>query len=816
MTLKIGLRQLRKDRSFLVTAGVTLALCVGANTTIFSVVNSVILRSLPVDEPHRVVTMWNAYPGATGVDARGSNAAPDYHDRRALTEVFEEVAAYDRRGRTVEIEGIPQRVRDMNVTPSFFRLLRVEAAEGRTFVEEEGEPGNERVVLLSHGLRQQLFGDDPSIAGRTLRVDGRLFEIVGVMPRNLLLLDQEIRMWTPIAYTQEQLQQYHSNSWSMIARLQPGITLVQAQAQIDALNLRNLERIPELKPLLLDAGFHTPLYGLQDALVRDVRAVLFLLWGGVAFVMLIGCVNVASLMLVCSTGRAKELAMRFALGASRRRIAQQLLTESMLLTLTGGAVGLLVASGGLRLLASVGIEQLPRSGEIRLDIAAIVFTIALASTAGALIALIPLLSVLRLSPGAAFRQQIQTSTASRALRLLRRGMVVVQVALSVVLLVGAGLLISSFWQLLAIDPGFEPQGVLTARVTLTEDRYPQEGDAQAFTERALEAIRALPGVEAAGTTSQIPFGLGFNNSVIFAEGYVMKSGESAISPAQSVVSPGYFDAMGIPVLEGRALDARDRRDGRLTILIDERLARRFWPAGDALGKRMWMPNDVEDLLDPGNAKFFDIVGIVESIHMQGLSNASDAMGACYLPLSQAERLDLDFAIRTSGDPRSLIGAVRGAIATVDSQLPLFDIRSMQERIDQSLTDRRTPTLLASGFGAAALLLVALGTYGVLAHLVQLRTREIGIRMALGSEARKISTLVVQESLAILMPGLAVGFLGALGIRRLIQSQLYSVSALDPTVLVGTMVLLSVVALLACLTPARRATRIDPVVALTQE
>jgi len=509
--VRFAFRQLWKDKGFLATAGLTLALCVGANATIFSVVNSVILRPLPVPDPERLVVMWNAYPGAIGEGTRGGNGVPDFYDRSELTEVFEEVAAYDYEGRSIDLQGTPQRVTALDVTPSFFRLLRAEAAFGRTFTDEESEPGNNQVVVLSTGLSQQLFGDDARVVGSDLRIDGRQFTIVGIMPPGLVFLDENVRLWTPIAFDPEQRYAYHSNNYNMIARLQPGATLAQAQEQMDALNLRNMDLIPELKPLLIDAGFHTPIFLLQEDVVRDVRGILFMLWGGVGFVLLIGCVNVVNLVLVRSTARNKEIATRFALGARRRRVARQLLTEILVLTTAGGALGLLFGQAGLRALGGMGIDQLPRAGEIRLDATAIIFTLGLALAVGLVVALIPLASVWRVDLSSVFREEGRTGSAGRGVRLMRKGLVVAQVAFALILLAGAGLLLASFQQMLAVDPGFEPEGVLTGTVVLPGSRYPDGAAIRAFTDEALGEIRALPGVSWAGITSQIPFGDGFSD-----------------------------------------------------------------------------------------------------------------------------------------------------------------------------------------------------------------------------------------------------------------------------------------------------------------
>jgi predicted permease len=445
-----------------------------------------------------------------------------------------------------------------------------------------------------------------------------------------------------------------------------------------------------------------------------------------------------------------------------------------------------------------------------------VFTFGLALAVGVLVSLILLVSILRIRLTSVLREDGRTGTAGRGMNVLRKGMVAAQIALALVLLVGAGLLMASFRQVLAVDPGFEPESVLTGTVVLTESRYPEAGDRRAFVDDALAQIRALPGVEQAGITSHIPFGTGFSDSVIFAEGYVMQPGESVISPTQSAVSPGYFETMGIGVLEGRSFDTRDTADSRAVIIIDERLAKRFWPGGNALGKRMWRPRSAEDVMNPETAEHFDIVGIVESIQMRGLTSQRDVVGAYYFPLSQSPRRGLDFTVKSSTDPQTLIAPVRRVIAGLDPELPLFDIRTMPERIDRSLADRRTPMLLTAGFSVAALLLAAVGIYGVLAYLVQLRTREIGIRVALGSDAADVFQLVLRDGLLVLALGLAFGLGGAVGLRRIIEGHLYGVSPLEPGVIGLMLAVLGVVALVACIVPARRATRIDPVRALAQE
>jgi predicted permease len=814
---RVGLRHLARERGFAVTAALTLSLCLGANTAIFSVVNAVVLRPLPVAGPERLVTMWNAYPGAgVGGDVRGDNGAPDFYDRRAMKDVFEELAAYRYEGLSIEIDGIPQLVDGRRVTPSFFVLTRTRAALGRVFSEEEGEPGQDQVVVLSHGLWQTLFAGDPGAIGRDLRIDGRPRTIVGILPADFAFPDDGARLWTPLSFTPEQRQEYHSNSYDMVARLRDGVTIEVAQQRIDALNAANMEKTPELKSLLVDAGFHTPLSFLQDDVVRDVRDELYLLWAGVALVLLIGCVNVANLVLVRTTARTREMATRAAVGATRGRLVRQLLTETVLLSLVGGTLGLLVGQAGLWALGRLDTGSLPRGSEIRLDEAGVAFTGVLTLVVGVVMALIPVASVWRVRLASVLGEESRSSTAGRGVTALRKALVAAQIALALVLLVGAGLLIATFRQLRAIDPGFEAGHVLTAAVSLPETRYPDDADLTAFARTARERLRALPGVEEVGITSHIPFGNRFSDSVIFAEGYVMEPGESVLSPTRHSVSPGYFGAMGMRILEGRAFDGRDVPSSRPVIVIDERLARRFWPGESALGRRMWRPGSAEDISDPEKGDRFHIVGIVEPIQERSLTSPRDADGAYYFPLEQSPSRRLNFAIKTRGDTRASYGALREAVAGLDPELPLFDVHTMNERVDRSLAGRRASMMLTVGFGAVALLLAAVGIYGVLAYLVQLRTREIGIRVALGSVPSGILRLVLRDGVWLMIAGLALGVAGAAGLRRLIESQLHGVSSLDPTVLALVVVLLGSVSLAASAIPALRATRIDVARALSHE
>ena len=815
--IRVGLRLLWKDKAFTATAALTLALCIGANTALFSVVHNVLLRPLNVPDSDRVLLMGNAYPGAGAVVGTNSGV-PDYYDRLRETTVFEEQALYNSRNQSIDQNGTPTRVRVTQATPSFFRLLRVAPAIGRTFTDQEGEPGNEMKVVLSYALWQSQFGGDPQAVGKDIRLDGVPYTVVGVMPKGFYFVDPEVMMWRPLAFTPQQRsdQQRHNNNFENIGRLKPGATIQQAQQQIDALNAANLDRFPQYKKLLINAGFHTEVVRMQDSLVRDVKATLYLMWGGALFVLLIGCVNVANLVLVRSRARLKELATRLALGAGRFRVGRQLVTESLLLTLLSAAAGLAVGYGALQLLGTLNIQELPRGGEIHLDGVVVAYSLGIAAVIGVILGLIPVANVLPANLTMVLREEGRGGTAGRGARTLRRGLVVTQVAFAFVLLIGAGLLFASFRQVLAVDPGFNGDNVLTVSATLPRSRYDNDDKLRGFTNEALRQIRALPGVSAAGVTNTIPFGGNNNDSVIFAEGYQMSPGESVISPSNVDVSPGYFEAMHVKLVRGRFFDDRDNAAALKTIIVDETLARRFWPNSDPIGRRMYSPNDINDLMNTNEkTKWFTVVGVIADIKLHTITEGKQTVGAYFFPTDQDPITGLTFALKTPGDPLALAGGVRGVLSRLDRELPVFDIQTMDARTEKALVSRKSPVLLSLSFGAIALFLSAIGIYGVLAYLVTQRTKEIGIRIALGGSARAIFELVLREGLLLIVGGFVLGAIGAVALRKSLETQLFGVTATDPVVLVTVTTILGVVAIVACALPARRATRIDPIVALTQ-
>ena len=814
LDLRFAGRTLWKDRSFAVTALLTLGICIGANAAMFAIVNSVLLRPLGVPDSDQLVHMHNAYPGAGLVG--GSTGVPDYYDRLREITVLQEQALYNVRGVTSGSDSEPQRVPAMVATPSLLRLLRVQPVAGRIFLDAEGEPGNTQKAVLTHAAWQQWFGGDPSAVGRDVRINGDPVTVVGILPQNFVFRDPDVMLWLPAAFSAREKsdESRHSNNWSYVARLKPGATVEQARQQIDALNARNFDRFPHFKQALINAGFHTPVFRLQDYLVREVRGTLYLLWGGVVFVLLVGGVNVTNLMLVRSSARARDLATRHALGAGLGRIASQLLTEAILLAAGGAALGLGLGYAGVRALSRFSLDATPQGTQVAIDGMVVGFTVALSLALAILLALLPIASLKHMNLSQVFREDGRSGTAGRSARAVRRILVAAQVAFAFMLLIGAGLLLASFQRVLAVQPGFDPSHVLTGVVSPPSSRYKEDAQLTAFWSGLVDRVRALPGVQAAGATGNIPLGGDHNDSVILAEGYAMSPGESLISPFNTSITPGYFEAMSIPLKRGRLFTASDDERAPKVLIIDERLARRFWKDADPIGRRMWKPNSPEELTQgPGpKTAFFTIVGVVGSVRTTGLTE-KEPVGMYYYPFAQNVYSGMTIVARTAGDPGALINPVRQQVTAMDPELPFFGVKAMEQRVEESLVSRKAPMLLATLFGSIALFLAALGIYGVLAYQVAQRRKEIGIRMALGSDSRQIFGLIVSEGLWLLGLGIGVGLIGAFAIRRAMETQLFGVQPMDPVVLALVTVLLGVVALIACAVPARRAAKTDPLLAL---
>jgi predicted permease len=814
--VRYALRLLVKDRSFAITAVLTLAICIGANTATFGLIRSVLLKPLPFPGSDRIVYLFNSYPNAGA--PRVGTAVPDLFDRLASVPAMDVQALFQVGTQTYGDDNGASQLNSLRGTPSFFRLVQVQPVRGRLFTDAEGEPGEDRKVLLSHGLWQRAFGGRDAIVGGTIRLNGQPHEVVGVLPPSFTFLQNDLDVFLPAAFPPQVKSDNgrHNNNWQMVGRLKDGATLEQVRQQVAALNARNDERFPQFRQILKDARFQTISVMLQDDVVRDVKASLYLLWGGVSFVLLIGVANIANLILVRSSGRRQELATRHAIGGDLGRLARQLVTETTVLSIAGGACGVLIGWWILRSMSTLNLAMLPRGYEIGLDWIAITYIVSITLAVGICLGLAPALRLRRMNLHVELRQESRGGTSSRRVNLVRRGLAVVQVAVALALLVGAGLLFASFRAVLRLDLGFDPENVMTAAVALPASQFPDPPSLVTFEQRALEAIRALPDVEAAGTASAVPFGGSINNSVILAEGYAMKPGESLVAPSIVNINPGYFEALHVELARGRLIDARDTLKATPTVMIDDRLARKFWPDQDPIGRRMYFPTNTADLTKvTDKTTFLTVVGVIKEMRMLDPRPDVTPVGTVYFPWEQQPGRGPTLVVKTRREVPELVSSIRRAIAGINPQVPVFRERTMQEWIDRQLIGRRLPMFVALAFGVVALLLAAIGTYGVLAHSVNERRRELGVRMALGGSSGSVFGLVLRDGARVIAAGLALGLIGAYWVGRAVQSQLVDVAPLNPVVFLSVAALLSVVGLTACLIPAWRASRINPVVVLAR-
>ena len=803
-----GLKLLRKEKAFAITALLTLALCIGANSAIFTVLNAVILNPLPYPEPDRLVTIYNIYPGV-GI-TRGANGIPDYLDRKQLTDVFESVAITSAGGYDAGADGSAIRIPGEAITPSYLHVLRATPLAGRLFTEDDAVFQKDKFVILSYGLWNEMFARDPAAIGKDMRLSGVPYRIVGVMPDGFGMPGVEARLWVPLTFAPQQTTDdaRHNNSWEMVARLKDGVTIATVQQRINALNQFNINRIPQFRKLLIDARFGSLVVGLKDELVRAIRPTLFLLQGAVAFVLLIGCVNVANLMLVRSNIRMKELAIRFSLGARRLRLARQLLTESITLAVLGGALGLLTGEAGVRLLSYLGAKDLPRGATIHMDPRVLAFTATLAVLTGLIFGAIPVVHLMRRDLNSVFRSNERTGTTERGALWTRSALVVSQVSLAFILLIGSGLLALSFVKLLSVDPGFHPQNVTTAALNLPFVRYQDDARANAFLHNLVEDLRRVPGVEHAGFGNTLPFSNDHNDSVIMIDGYERADGENPPVPNRDSIDSGYFAAMGIPLLQGRNFTEADNAGSQRVVIIDEYLARRYWPKGNAVG------GGIRADIDP-SAPIWRVIGVVATVKESDLAQKSP-IGEVYYSYRQNPQRREYIVIKTSREDPHVAAAIRAVLHRADPEIALFDAKTMPERLSASVRDRRAAMTICLIFAALALILSAIGIYGVLAYTVTQRTREFGIRLALGAAAGDVIRMVITHGLRLAAIGLAIGAAGAIVLTRLMSPMLFDVKPTDPLVFTTVAAALMGVAVVASLIPSLRAIRIHPSTALRSE
>jgi putative ABC transport system permease protein len=805
--VRYAIRSLLKRPGFTVLAAITLALGIGANSAIFSVVNAIVLRPLPYRDADQLVAIWgNLHHGGWG-DTEIS--APEFTDFRSESKAFEQIGAYEIRGFNLTGLDQPERINGAAVSASLFPLLRVEAQRGRTFLEEEDQFGHSQVVILSHGLWQRRFGSDPSITNKTLILDGKPLTVIGVMPAGFHYPDKETEIWQPLAFDPELLTENNRGSHflNVIARLKPNTTLRQAQAELDTLTAGMTEAHRQTYP----AGFSATVRSLHEDLVGNLRRALWVLLGAVGLVLAVACANVAHLLLAQAAARHREFAIRAALGATRFRVMRQFLTESLLLSLLGGGGGLLLAFWGVEVLISLIPKDTPRVDEIRLDGRVILFTFGVAVLTGVLFGLFPALQSSKTDLNEALKEGGRGATEGLRRLRLRSLLVVSEFALALVLLIGAGLMIKSFLRLQEIKPGFEPTNLLTLRLALPTTKYAKFQQGQAFFDELFARLKARPEVKAVGATNLLPFGGSGGDRSFTIEDRPVPPGKPRPDEQLRFVSAGYFATMGIPLLKGRDFTDRDLLDAPQVAVVNQSLARKYWPNEEAIGKRFFFSRN--------NPKLYQIVGIAGNIKHRGLDVAETP--EIYIPFLQPLFPDSNvppmyLVVRTAGDPLSVVSTVRGEVLAIDRDQPISNIRTMDQRLVESVAPRRFNMFLLGLFAGLALLLAAIGIYGIMAFSVAQRTHEIGVRMALGAQSGDVLKLVVRNGFVLALIGIVIGLSVSFAATRLMTTLLYGVSATDPMTFAVDALLLAAVALLACYIPARRATKVDPLTALRYE
>ena len=811
--LRYGARMLLKQPGFTLIAVITLGLGIGANTAIFSVVNAVLLKPLPYAQPEQLVMVYGHFVAFRTNQMRLS--MPEYADFREQTRSFAASGAFDSGSANLAPHegGVPERVERGSLTPEMFAVLQVAPLLGRVFTPEEAQAGRDDVVLLSHGLWQRRYAGKADAVGQKLTVSGRSQTIIGVMPPDFAF-PPKAEIWQPLWFPKEQYdpQRRGARGLEVLARLKPGVSLIEAQAELDRLGAQLTAQYPQNYGA--DRRYRMIVAPLLEEFVGELKPALLLLAGAVGFVLLITCANVANLLLARAATRRQEMAVRLALGAGRGRLARQLLTESVLLALAGGVAGWLLATWGVQLLLRFVPDNLPRMGAVSLDGRVLAFTALASLFTGIIFGLAPALQAAHPSVNEALRESGRTGAGARGQR-LRNAFVVAEIALALVLLAGAGLTLKSFWRLQAVDSGFNSDGVLTLRMLLPFTTHPQTSQRAAFFRQVLERLRALPGVVAAGAVSRIPMAPGNNTGTMTGENSAVGSAANPDAPQVETemrwASPEYFQTMGIALLSGRDFNDADVEGTLPVAVVDESFARRFYPNEDPIGKRIKRGGP------QSTRPWKTIVGVVRSVRNQRLDVTS--LPQAYFPVLQEadEMYNLSFAVRSGGgDPLALAQSVRAAVLTVDRNQPVFDIKPLRQIVADSVALRRLALLLLSVFAVVALLLAAAGIYGVMAYAVTQRTHEIGVRMALGAQARDVLRLVVRQGLKLALCGVALGLVAALALTRLIKMLLFGVSATDPLTFGLIALLLTAVALLACLIPALRATKVDPLVALRSE
>jgi putative ABC transport system permease protein len=806
--VRLGVRRLAKSPVFTTVVVLTLALGIGATTTVFSAVNAVLLRPLPYRDPGQLAILWEYTTRIPDLE-RMFLSYPDYKDWRARNTAFEDMGVYRIDGANLTGEGAPERVPIGVVSASVFPTLGVAPVLGRQFTAEEDRAGASNTVIIGDGLWKRRFGSAPDVVGRTLALDGDSYEIVGVMPEGFQFPVQTpaVDAWISIGQltTTPSYERRGSHPGLLaVARVKPGVTFEQAHADMESVTQGLAVEYPDT-----NGGTTVRMHSLDEEVVGDVRPALLVIFGAMAFLLLIACATIANLMLTRAATRQRDVAIRTVLGAGRLRIARGFLVESVLLSLAGGALGLLFALWGVDFLLAISPEDIPRLREAGIDGRSLGFALAAAVATGFLFGIAPALLAARTALSEALKEGGKGTAGISSRNLARRFFVVSEIALALVLLVGASLLIKSFTRLMEVNPGFDPAPVLAGRIPLPDSKYHEDAQVTAFFDRVLEQAAVLPGAHSAAIVSSPPLVGGAWQSECIAEGRVRPSGEAINLVDREVVSPGYFETLGIPISSGRDFTREDHGEGLGVAIVDQTTAGALWPGEDPVGKRLAFDRDEQK-----NFIWLKVVGVVGHVKHYGLD--TEARMQVYVPFAQMPFSSMTLVVRSAGNPSDLAPAVRTMIASIDRDQPLSYLDTMEKFLGDSVGPRRLSMLLVATFAVFAALLAAVGIYGVVAYSVSQRTQEIGIRMALGAQAGDVLRLILGQGVLLTGIGLAVGLGGALVVTRFLESLLFRVSATDPWVFTGLGAGLAVVAFLASYLPARRATHVDPMVALRSE
>ena len=811
--LQYGWRMLLKHPGVTAIALITLALGIGANTAIFSVVNAVLLNPLPYREPDRLVSIWENVP----THGKWRAAPANFFDWKKQNNVFDDMAAFGGATATLTGDGDPVQLTGTRVSSGYFSVVGIEPMLGRAFLAEEYEAGKNQVAILGHSLWQSRYGGDKNIIGRSVTLDGRSFTVVGVMPRGLypvrpataghLEFGEELQdFWMPMVFSPEFASYRGAHVLGVVARLKPGIKIEQARAEMDAIGARLAQEHTA------NRGEGIIVNQFMNEVVGNVRPALFTLLGAVGLVLLIACANVAGLLLAQHAGRSKEIAIRAALGAGRARLVRQFFLEGLLLSFFGTAVGIALAVIGTKVLLQFVPAGVPRLAQVSLDLRVLGFTMLIALGTCLIFGLIPAWHASKPDLQTALEQSGRTSGPGASRLRFRQLLVVFQVSVAVMLVIGAGLLIKSFWLLQRVDPGFEAEGVLSAGITLPVSKYSEPSQINNFHKQLLEKVSAVPGVKSATLAYDPPLQSNWTDSVAI-EGRVLPADTQPESANFLPVSPDYFDTVGVKLVTGRKFTALDDQDHPGVAIVNESFVKHHFPNENPLGRRI-RPGPPARIWDQQRLTSFEIVGIVRDVKLAGLDAPSEP--AYYLPASQAPLEDMTLLVRTTTDPLSIVGGVRQAVWSIDPNQPISNVNTLEKVVDDSIAQRRLNMLLMGLFGGLAMLLSAVGIYGLLSHAVTQRTQEMGIRMALGAQVGDVLKLVLRQGMTLAVAGVAIGLAGAFALTRLIRGLLFEVGPHDAMTFVVVAAVLMIVALLACYLPARRATKVDPLIALKYE